>query len=115
MKRNGFTLIEVLIALVIFAISMATIYWGFSQGFRNSKKAILKLEDLNRINNFYLLNFKKIKNMDEGKEIFSNFEVKKTHINVLINDNFRLEDENFFKIQIKDLNSNSEFTFYEHK
>ena len=115
MKNKGFTLIEILIALVIFAFSMATIYWGFSQSMRTSKRAIEELNGMYKIKNFFLLNREYIKTMEEGTEIKDNFKVIKKHINVTVNDNFNVEDENFYLIKIKDLNSNYEFTFYESK
>ena len=55
-NKYGFTLIEVLVALVIFSFSMATIYWGYSQGIKDTKRALDLITESNEINNFYILN-----------------------------------------------------------
>ena len=113
--KKGFTLIEVLVALVIFSFSMATIYWGYSQAIRNSKKALDLIDEINSVKNFYTLNKKEIVEDERDNFLKDNFLVKKKPLSVMINDSFKLEDENIFSIKIKRNNGNYEFLFIEAK
>ncbi len=113
--KTGFTLIEVLIALIIFSFSMTTIYWGYSQGIKNSKKALNLIHEFNNVKNFYLLN--KNSFFENENNIIKNdtFIIEKLPLSVIINDNFKLTSENVYIIRINEINENYEFKFIEEK
>ena len=109
--KKGFTLVEVLVALIIFSFSMATIYWGYSQAIKNSKKAIDLISTFNNVNNFFILNKKFLKENDEENFEKDGFIIKKTPLSVMINDSFKLEDDKIFVTKIKEKDSNYEFKY----
>ncbi len=113
--NNGFTLIEVLVAIIIFSFSIATIYWGYSQGIKNTKKALDLIHEFNLARNFYLLNKKTIIEGGENNIQNENFIVEKEPLSVMINDVFKLENENIFIIKVQDVNNKYEFKFVDAK
>ena len=109
--NKGFTLIEVLVALLIFSFSMATIYWGFSQSIKNSKKAIDLIHEFNEINNFFILNKKEIIQQEAPSFQKDGYEIKKIPLSVMINDSFKLESDRIYKLKIKKIEGIFEFEY----
>ena len=113
--NKGFTLVEVLVAIIIFSFSIATIYWGYSQEVKNTKKALDLIHQFNLAKNFYLLNKKTLIKDEENSIQNENFIVEKEPLSVMINDVFKLESENIFIIKVEDVNNKYEFKFVDTK
>ncbi len=117
-KKEAFTLIETVVALVIAGMILGVIYYGFSLSIRITKSGNDVLEATNIAKRvFYKFKNKKdelaidSEYEQEGKEGNSKYSIKVNPVSFNINNNFDLNIEKYLKVRIDIILNKKDYSF----